>query len=242
VTSRQKWTIAALVPYAIALIISTHIPIPQIVYSANVSDKWIHFLAYLILVFLIWYSIRPQSRPMWRKPLAWLILVIVCAYGGIDEFIQPYFGRTKDFFDFVANSEGVITGFIIFTFLPFWQSLLAVLAISIFGFTNLAKANLSQLVPVTDSLFNFLSYACFALVWVQFMRLYLFSKSAAVRLFLALIVPAGFMLIVKAGSLLLKRHFGLSDLLFGFMGIIAVAAISHLTGFLHSRQNSEKSI
>jgi hypothetical protein len=58
-TGRHKITIAVAVSYFITLFVSTHIPIPKIVYKAEVSDKWLHFLAsrnYLIRI-----SLMPDS-------------------------------------------------------------------------------------------------------------------------------------------------------------------------------------
>ncbi len=49
---QQKVTIISLVSYWLTLFILTHIPIPLFVREAGVSDKSLHLLAYLILVFL----------------------------------------------------------------------------------------------------------------------------------------------------------------------------------------------
>jgi len=238
-TRRQKITIAVLVPYWIALLIFAHIPIPQIVYQAQVSDKCLHFLAYLILVFLLWFSINPDRKVNWRSRVVWLLLFVVAVYGGLDELLQPYVGRTCDVWDFVANAGGILTGLVMFTFLAFWQALPAVSAITIFGLTNLAKANLSKLVPVADAAFHVLAYGGFTLVWVQFMDLYLSIKPLSARLLLALGVPIGFLLIVKAGSLLLGRHFEMTDLLFAVLAIIVVVTARYLTSLFHRGQRPE---
>jgi VanZ family protein len=222
---RQKITISILVPFFIGLVILSHIPIPRLVYQAQVSDKWLHFLAYLNLVFLVWFSVRPDTKVSWGRRLVWLVLLAVCAYGGIDELSQPYFGRTKDMRDFLANAGGVLTGLIMFTFLTFWQALLAVLGITIFGLTNLAKANLSKLVPVSDAVFHVLAYGGFTLVWVRFMRPYILHRTKIVRLVLSLGVPAVFLCVVKAASLLLGRRFSPTDLLFAVLAIIIVVAL-----------------
>ncbi len=67
-TRRQKITIAVLVIYWIVLVILAHIPIPQMVYQARVSDKWLHFLAYLNLVFLLWFSIQSGRQGTLAQP------------------------------------------------------------------------------------------------------------------------------------------------------------------------------
>ncbi len=225
-TRRQKITIAVLVFYWIVLAIVAHIPIPQLVYRAQVSDKWLHFLAYLNLVFLLWFSVKPDNKISWRSRLVWLIFLASAAYGGIDELVQPYFGRTKDLGDFLANITGISAGLAMLTYLTFWQALPAVLAITIFGLTNLARADLSKLVPITDAVFHILAYGSFTLVWIKFMNLYFLLRTTIARLTAAIVVPVGFLLVVKTGSILLGRHFGLTDLLFSALTIIAVAAIT----------------
>lgn len=228
-TRRHKITIAVLAAYWIVLAIVAHIPIPQLVYRAQVSDKWLHFLAYLNLVFLLWFSVRPDSKVSWRGRLVWLIFLVSVIYGGIDELLQPYIGRTKDLDDFLANVAGASAGLVMFTFLTFWQALPAVLAVTIFGLTNLAKADLSKLVPITDAVFHILAYGGFTLVWTQFMNLYLPLKTTIYRLLLTISVPVGFLLVVKTGSILMGRSFAMTDLLFATLTITVVAVITVIT-------------
>ena len=225
-TRRQKITIVALVFYWIVLAVVTHIPIPQIVYRAQVSDKWLHFLAYMNLVFLLWFSISPDRKASLRRGVVWLIFFATVAYGGLDELLQPYVGRSKDVWDFLAHAAGVSTGLIMFVFLPFWQTLLAVSAITIFGLTNLAKADLSKLVPISDAVFHILAYGGFALVWAQFMNLYLPLRTAFTRFSLSVGVPIGFLLVTKAGSLLLNRHFAMTDLTFSVLAIVVSTIVA----------------
>jgi hypothetical protein len=138
-TGRQKKTIVVSVLYLITLFTFTHIPIPQVVYRANVSDKWLHFLAYMNLFFLLWFSINPDKKANWRKLAVWLVFLGAVISGAVDELSQPYTGRTCDFWDFTADTKGVSAGFIIVTFVSFWPSLLVVWAISIFGVATLVK-------------------------------------------------------------------------------------------------------
>jgi len=218
-------------PYWITLAILAHIPIPELVYRAHVSDKWLHFLAYLNLAFLLWFSVSPDRKVSWRSRAAWVIFLVTAAYGGVDEVVQPYVGRTADVWDFLTNVAGTLSGLVIFAFLMFWQSLLATTAITIFGLTNLAKADLSKLVPVLDAVFHVLAYAGFTFVWVRFMNLYLSARSFAGRLMLTLVVPIVFLAFVKTSSLLLGRRFAPTDLLFsvlGIFGVIVVTCLAHL--------------
>ncbi len=224
-TGRQKKTIVVSVLYLITLFTFTHIQIPQMVYRANVSDKWLHFLAYMNLFFLLWFSINPDKRANWRKPAVWLIFLGAVISGAADELSQPYTGRTCDILDFVADAEGVFAGLVIFIFLTFWPSLLAVWAISIFGVATLIKADLSKIAPILDTVYHVLAYGGFTLIWGQLINLYLSPKTIISRLLLMISVPLGLMFFVKVSSILLGRYFTTAEILLSG-GAIIVAAIA----------------
>ena len=65
------------------------------------NDKFHHLIAYSLLSF-------PVSI---QKPRFYiLICIFFIIFGGIIELIQPYFNRSLDFFDFLANTIGVLIG------------------------------------------------------------------------------------------------------------------------------------
>jgi hypothetical protein len=224
-TRRQKTAIVVLTIYWIALVILAHITIPQVVYRAGVSDKWLHFLAYMNLFFLLWFSFFPDKKANWLKWGTWLIFLGAIIYGGVDELSQPYTGRMCDFGDFTADAKGVSAGLIIVTFVSFWPSLLAVWAISIFGVATLISADLSKVAPTLDTVYHALAYAGFTLIWTQLINLYFSPKTIINRLLLIMSLPLGLMLLVKASSMLMGRYFTMAEMLLSG-GAIIVAAIA----------------
>ncbi len=224
-TGRQKKTIVVSVFYLITLFTFTHIPIPQVVYQAGVSDKWLHFLAYMNLFFLMWFSFFPDKKADWRKLAVWSVFLGVIICGGVDELSQPYTGRTCDFWDFAADAKGVSAGLIIVTFASFWPSLLAVWAISIFGVATLVSADPSKVAPTLDTVYHIFAYGGFTLIWTQLMNLYLSPKTIINRLLLIMSLPLGLMFFVKASSMLLGRYFTTAEMLLSG-GAIIVAAIA----------------
>lgn len=227
---RQKIIIFLLAVYWPSLFILAHIPIPMVVYKAQVSDKSLHFLAYLVLTFLLWFAIRPAQKVNWRKTAVWLILVLVVWYGVFDELLQGYMGRNCDVRDLLADFAGMLGGLILFSFLSFWPVLLAVTAIVIFGLTNLARANLAELVPITNALFHFFGYGFFTAIWIICMHLFLRIKTIRVKWAItALIVPIGFLLVVRLFSVVLGRHFGVIDVILSVGGITCAVIAVYLS-------------
>ena len=188
---RQKLIIISLLLYWPAIFVLAHIPIPQLVYKAQVSDKTLHLITYLILVFLLWFAVSPDKKVNWGKAAVWWVFLIMAGYGGVDELLQGYVGRSCDIKDFLANLVGVSGGLILFSFLTFWPALLAVTGITIFCLTNLARANLTELVPVTNAMFHLLAYAVFTMLWIRQILPLPSKTSMPKRLIIALAVPIG---------------------------------------------------
>ena len=69
-----------------------------------VSDKFLHFIAYGVMVLPVSLGrIFPQ----------FLVFIIALSYGGFIELIQPYWGRDADIMDMWANIAGIVFGILI---------------------------------------------------------------------------------------------------------------------------------
>lgn len=224
---QKKLLLGALILYWPTLFILAHIPIPQLVRSAHVSDKSLHFIAYLILAFLLWFAINPQRKVNWLKASAWWVLLVLAAYGIVDELLQGCMsGRSCDIMDYVADLIGAITGLILFSLLSFWPALLITTSITIFALTNVARANLSDLIPVTNAMFNFLAYAFFTIVWIRYMSPFLSPKAPSGKWFItALTLPMVFLLAVRIFSAILGKAFVLQDVVLSIAGIVAAVLL-----------------
>jgi VanZ family protein len=227
---RQKLTIISLLVYWPGVFILAHIPIPQLVYKAQVSDKSLHFLAYLVLVFLLWFTISPDKKVNWRKTAVWWVLFVVVWYGVADEVLQGYVGRSCDVMDFLADLAGTLTGLILFSFFTFWSVILVVTGTTIFTLTNLIRANLAELVPITNAMFHLFGYGFFTVLWIQYIHLFLPMKAPKPKwIITALVLPVCFLLTVKAFSVIFGKVFVGKDVIVAFAGITAVVATIYLS-------------
>jgi VanZ family protein len=106
---------AVLVCYWLAMFTGTHWPKFNLERYPQNTDKLLHFSAYAGLSFLIALRLackRASAAGEWlRLPslavrdVLWIMAVIV-GYSIFDEVTQPYFGRTCDFFDALADWIG----------------------------------------------------------------------------------------------------------------------------------------
>jgi VanZ family protein len=229
VSHRQKLTVILLLIYWPGVFILAHIPIPQLVYKAQVSDKSLHFLAYLVLVFLLWFAISPNKKVNWRKAAVWWVLFVAVWYGVVDEWLQSYVGRTCDIMDFFADLAGTLAGLILFSFFTFWPVLLVVMGTTIFTLTNFTRANLADLVPITNAMFHLFAYGFFTMLWLQYIHLFLPMKAPKPKwMIAALALPVCFLLTVKLFSVIFGKDFGGQDVIVAVAGITAVVATIYL--------------
>jgi len=155
------------------LFVLTHIPIPQLARQSGMSDKMMHVLAYLALVFLWWFSISPYNKVDWRKAKVWLALAVMVWYGAFDEWLQGCIGRSADVADFYADLGGVLFGLVVLSIFRFWQSCLIISGIFIFAVTNLSTIEMLWEMPWLNIGFHFVGYAGFTLIWIQYMQRYM---------------------------------------------------------------------
>lgn len=226
---RQKLTIISLLVYWPAVFVLAHIPIPQMVYKAQVSDKSLHFIAYLILVFLLWFAISPNKKVNWRKAAVWWVLLAVIWYGVVDEVLQGYVGRSCDAKDFLANLAGTLAGLILFSFFNFWSVLLMVTGATIFILTNYIRANLAELVPITNAMFHLFAYGFFTMMWLRYIHLFLPTEAAKGKwMITALALPTALLLTVKLFSVISGKEFEVQEVIIAAIGITAVVATTYL--------------
>ena len=240
VLSQKKISVIALVLYWPMLLVFAHIPVPESVRSAHVSDKSLHFLAYLVLTFLLWFSIKPQEKVKWRKITVWLLLFGLTAYGAIDEVVQSFVGRSCDAMDIAANFSGTFFGLLVLTFLTFLPAALLISGIVIFAVANIARTNLALIFPVAYVVFHFFAYAVFTVFWLLNMNLLFRKKQAKFQwLILAAGIPICFLLIVRISSFFLGREIDAEDIIVPVAAVITVVIAGYLRiSFLDRTQQS----
>ena len=104
-TRRILW--AMTISYWAMLFVLTHTP-PRHMPAAPGNDKLMHYMAYLVLGFLVGTTLY-LALPSQRGRIALLVLVLGAAYGAFDELTQPLTGRDAEWGDWFCDVAGVAT-------------------------------------------------------------------------------------------------------------------------------------
>ena len=229
---RHKYSIILLSIYWPAIFILTHIPVPTLARQSGMSDKTMHVLAYMALVFFLWLTISPYQKVDWKKAKAWVILIIIVWYGIFDEWLQGRVGRNADIMDMAADVSGAVAGLAILSIFSFWPASLIVTAIFIFAGSNLSRI---IMLPHINTWFHFAGYAAFTLIWIQYM--YHYVKLTAEKLtqprwiLSAMAAPVALLLVVKLAGIPLDKKIWLMDC-FTALTAIGTATITSYFTFL----------
>jgi hypothetical protein len=243
-SKRQKISIISLVFYWPMLFVLGHIPIPQVVRRANVSDKSLHFLAYMLLAFMMWSAAKPpDTKVNWRRLTPWWVLLVAAAYGVCDEWLQFYVaGRSTDMMDLAADFVGALASLVLLWLASFWPALLILTAVAIFSLTNFTRADLSRLLPAVDTIFHLAGYGFFTAAWLRYTTVVLSPRrTRSGRLLTALALPFGLLVAVKLGSVLFGRNVHESDIVLAAAAIIAILVVHSFVTWLCNRTGKTSS-
>lgn len=224
---RQKILMIALALYWPAIFVLTHIPIPEVIRAAHMSDKSLHLLTYMILAFLLWSALRPFEKAHWRRPAAWWILLAIVIYALCDEYLQSFVaGRSPDPEDLLANAIGALAGLAIAAVVSFWPGSLIVTGATIYTLAVFTRANLTRLLPVTSTALHLATYGLFTLLWIGCMDQSSPGKKPDHRWFIrSLAVPAALLLVTKVSAIVSGKELEGWEMVAGAGGIAGAVVI-----------------
>ncbi|MFC2133613.1 VanZ family protein [Bacteroidota bacterium] len=98
--------------YWIILFILTSIPTDALPSPFGISDKLEHFAAYFVLSFLMTLTLYFREKNDWFSKHYLIAGVLISSFYGVFDEIHQFFipGRYCEFYDFLANVLGTLTG------------------------------------------------------------------------------------------------------------------------------------
>jgi VanZ family protein len=239
ISLRSKAALIILTVYWAVIFTLTHIPIKHfsfLVMKVNISDKIFHFLAYFILIILLWAALRPLKKVNWHESHVWWILLVIVWYGILDEWLQMYAGRGCSVYDFLADISGAITALILLSIFSFWPVMIIITAMTIFAVKNLTVVDLAVLFPRISILFHLFAYAFFSSIWSRYIHQALpQNMSQSKRLILFISVPVTLLLVTESPVAILGKTLQIRDII---ISVLSIAIVSLFYMFVLKREES----
>jgi hypothetical protein len=196
----------------------------------GVSDKTMHFVAYMTLALLSWFSISFEKKADWKKLRPWLLSAIILFYGFVDELSQHFTRRSVDPRDFAANALGIVIAMAMVTIIPACHATMILVTVCPFFLPALVK---SQLIPQGSILevgAYLAGFACVTVAWIKYLSSIVglnFKRLRYLPIFFA--PPAGTVIILIIYAKLSDKPFDTTAFLSAFISIMLTLFIWFFT-------------
>jgi hypothetical protein len=230
ISKEKKFFTAILIFYWVGVFFATHIPIPYWTTKMGVSDKTMHFAAYMILTLLLWLSTSFEKKANWKKIRPWLFLGIVMIYGIFDELSQYFIkNRSVDPYDLIANFLGTTAAMAMVTIMPCQHAAMMLFIICPVFLPALVRSNLIAQGSMAEIAAYATGFVIITIAWFQYFssvhKLNL-KQLKYIPIFFA--GPAGTVAILKIHAVLTNKPMGKTAILSAFAAIILTLIILSL--------------
>lgn len=234
--------IVSLLLYWPAIFLLTHLErVPGWIIRAQMSDKTLHFIGYMLLAYLWWNAISYSRRPGLKYYFTWVTLGLMAIYGIADEILQGLMHRTPDLTDFRADMLGVLLALLIMWVFEIRVATAWVVLTVIFVLTVLAQSDPFMFASVVGYVFYWGGMAFASLLWLDYINEKYrpkAGKSIVGFWFLAILLPIG-----ALGGIYLAAHIGGKELFAGRLGAGLVGIATGITAAMiitavNERKNS----
>jgi len=164
--------ILTLAIYWPALFLLTHIPTLPKILAIEIpgSDKTIHFITYFMLTFIYWMASNGTTRPHFKHWSVYWTLLLIMAYGGVDEFTQQFIkGRSGELLDWYCDIGGAMSAIIVLYLFHKPLHWLVLYWVGLFIFTHILCNSLLFSVPSYwhqyEQIFGFITYLVLTLLF-----------------------------------------------------------------------------
>jgi hypothetical protein len=229
-TREQTFFTFILIFYWLGILAATHIPIPGWTRKMGVSDKTMHFVAYMTLALLLWFSTSFEKKADWKKLRPWLLSAIILLYGLVDELSQHFTRRSVDPGDFAANALGIAIAMAMVTVIPACHAAMILITVCPFFLPALVRSQLILQGSILEVGVYLAGFACITIAWIEYLSSVVglnFRQLKYLPVFFA--PPAGTVITLIIYAKLTDKPFSTRALLSAFISIILTLFIRLLT-------------
>ncbi len=196
----------------------------------GVSDKTMHFVAYLTLTVLLWFSTSTEQKVNWKKLKPWLLSAIILFYGAADEFSQQFVGRSTDLRDFIANFFGVSTAMLLVTIFPVFYVITTLITIGLFFLPAFVRSQLIKQNSIFEIAAYMAGFTVITIAWIKYLPSVLYLNFKKFKSLPVLFTPPAVTVVaIKIYAELTDKPFGATAISTAFITIILILLIRQMT-------------
>lgn len=229
-SKERKFFTFLLVFYWVGIFFATHIPVPDWTRKMGVSDKSMHFVAYLVLMLLLWLSANFEKKADWGKILTWLLMGIVAVYAIFDEGSQYFIeGRSADLYDLLTNLLGAGVAMVLVTILAGHHTAMIPFVVCPIFLPALVSSKLITQGSIIEAAIYGVVFAIITIAWIQYISsAYKFNLKQPRYAPIFFSGPAAIFAIVKIYAVFTNRAMEKTVILSTFAAIILTVFIWYL--------------
>ncbi len=229
ITREKKFFITVLIFYWLGIFIATHIPIPGWTRKMGISDKTMHFVAYMILALLLWLAASFEQKADWKKLRTWLLSGIVLLYGVADELLQHFSKRSVDIRDLMANMLGIAAAMVIATVLPARYAVMILVTGCPLFLPAVVRSQLIIQGSILEAGIYLAGFTVITIAWIKYLSLVNLPNLRPIRLLpLFSAGPIVTLGIVKLYAILTDKPLGMTAALSAFAAIVLTVSVWQL--------------
>jgi hypothetical protein len=230
-SKERKFFTIVLIFYWVGIFFATHISVPGWTREMGVSDKIMHFVAYLVLMLLLWLSTSFEKKADWGKIRTWALMGIVLIYALFDEASQYFIeGRSADLHDLLTNFLGAGVAMVLVTILTGWHAATILFVICPIFLPALVRSKLIAQGSVVEIAAYATAFVIITIVWIQYLSsIYKLSIKELKHIAAFLAGPAGAAAMVKIYAVFTNKPMGKTAILSTVTAIILTLIVWFLT-------------
>lgn len=231
ISRERKFFTAVLIFYWVGIFFATHIPIPEWTRKMGMSDKIMHFAAYLVLMLLLWLSTSFEKKADWKKIRPWLFMGIVAVYAIFDELSQYFIGgRSTDLYDLLSNLFGAITAMVMVTIMAGHHTAMIPFVVCPIFLPGLIRSKLIVQGSAAEIIIYAISFVIITIAWGQyFSSVYKLNPKQLKHTLIFFAGPAATAAIIKTYAVFTDKPMGKTAILIALAAIILTLIIWSLT-------------
>lgn len=133
----------------------------------GMSDKTMHFIAYMVLALLLWLGTSFEIKADWKRLRPWLLSAIVILYSAADEISQYFIHRSTDILDFASDALGAAAAMVTVSILSAYHIVMVIFTVCPLLVPGIVRSHLVEQGSILEYAVHITGFAIITTAWIK---------------------------------------------------------------------------